>query len=56
MFNVPPQTEDLIKVGEGENREITINAIRNKKKNYQKNKTRRDVSNVFIFVVVFTTL
>lgn len=56
MFNVPPQTEDLIGVGEGENREITINAVRNKKKTIKRTKPERDVSNVFIFVVVFTTL
>lgn len=55
MFNVPPQTEDLIEVGEGEKREININAIRNIKEKTIK-RTRRDVSYVFIFVVVFTNL
>lgn len=57
MFNVPPQTEDLIEVREGEKREININAIRNKKeKTNKRTKRERDVSYVFIFVVVFTTL
>ena len=57
MFNVPPQTEDLIEVREGEKREININAIRNKKeKTNKRTKRERDVSYVFIVVVVFTTL
>lgn len=57
MFNVPPQTEDLIEVREGEKREIKINAIRNKKeKTNKRTKRERDVSYVFILVVVFTTL
>lgn len=57
MFNVPPQTEDLIEVREGEKREININAIRNKKeKTNKRTKRERDVSYVFILVVVFTTL
>ena len=57
MFNVPPQTEDLIEVGEGEKREININFIRNiKEKTIKRTKPERDVSYVFIFVVVFTTL
>ena len=57
MFNVPPQTEDLIEVREGEKREININAIRNKKeKTNKRTKRERDISYVFILVVVFTTL
>ena len=57
MFNVPPQTEDLIEVREGEKKEININGIRNKKeKTNKRTKRERDVSYVFIFVVVFTTL
>ena len=57
MFNVPPQTDDLIEVREGEKREININAIRNKKEKTNKRaKRERDVSYVFILVVVFTTL
>ena len=57
MFNIPPQTEDLIEVREGEKREININAIRNKKeKTNKRTKRERDVSYVFILVVVFTTL
>ena len=57
MFNVPPQTDDLIEVGEGEKREININAIRNiKEKTIKRTKPERDVSYVFIFLVVFTTL
>ena len=57
MFNVPPQTEDLIEVEEGEKREININAIRNiKEKTIKRTKPERDVSYVFIFVVVFANL
>ena len=57
MFNVPPQTEDLIEVEEGEKREININSIRNiKEKTIKRTKPEREVSYVFIFVVVFANL
>ena len=49
MFNVPPQTEDLIDVGEGEKREINIKVIRNKRETTNKRtKREKDVSYVFI--------
>lgn len=60
MFNVPPQTEDLIEVGEGEKREINIKVIRNKKeKTNKRTKREKDFSYVFIvlmFLLLFLRL
>ena len=53
MFNVPPQTEDLIEVEEGEKREININAIRNIKEKTIKEQNPKETFPMFLFLLLF---